>query len=72
MGKKKAMCKFQARLHEVVLHDVANDAKLIKVAAAALSAKRLLEGDLNVGDVVQVPGRPQECICKSQHLCHIG
>jgi len=36
----------RTHLQQVVLHHVADDAKLVKVAAAALRAEGLLEGDL--------------------------
>ena len=59
-------------LYEVVLHDVADDAELVKVAAAALRAERLLEADLHVADVVPVPGRSEEGVGKAhhQHVLH--
>jgi hypothetical protein len=49
-------------LEQVVLHDVADDAELVEVPAAALSAERLLEGDDDGGDVVTVPGRAKQTI----------
>jgi hypothetical protein len=56
----------------VVLHDISNDAKLIKVTASALSAERLLEGDLDVVDVVAVPGSAEERVteAKDQDVLH--
>lgn len=52
-------------LQQVVLHHVADDAEFVKVAASALSTKRLLEGDENGGDVVSVPGRVENAIAES-------
>ena len=40
----------RAHLHEVVLHDITDDAKLVKVAPAPLRANVLLEADLDIGD----------------------
>ena len=44
-------------LQQVVLHDVADDAELVEVAAAALRAERLRERDQNAGDVIAMPLR---------------
>eukprot|EP00955_Chlamydomonas_euryale_P079968 363362-Chlamydomonas_euryale.AAC.16 len=44
-----------AHLHEVVLHDVADNAVLVKVAAATLRTEVLLEDDLHVVDIVAIP-----------------
>jgi hypothetical protein len=49
----------------MVLHDIADDAELVEVASTALGAERLLEGDLNVVDVVTVPGGAQEGVAKA-------
>lgn len=54
-----------AHLCQVILHDITDDAKLIKVPSAALCAKGLLEADLHVGDEVSVPRGRQELIGKS-------
>lgn len=48
------------------MHDVAHDAKLIKVAATTLSADLFLEGDLDVGDVVTVPARAKDLVGEAQ------
>jgi hypothetical protein len=48
-----------------VLHDVADDAKLVKVAPAALGAKGLLEGELDVADKVFVEGRVDEDVAEA-------
>ena len=53
-------------LQQVVLHDVADDAELVKVAAAALGAEGLLEDDLDVVDVVAVPGGAEERVAEPQ------
>ncbi len=52
-------------LCEVILHDVPDNAKLIKVASPPLSAKGLLEAYLHIGDEVSVPRWRQELIGKS-------
>ena len=64
----------------MVLHDVADDAKLVEVAPAALGAEGLLEGDGDVGNGVAVPdglegdvGKPTErlwtSIRSTSHFC---
>ena len=40
------------------------DAKFIKVAAATLSSKRLLERDCHTGDVITIPNRTKDPVCK--------
>lgn len=59
--------KESQHLKQVVLHDITNDAKLVEISAAALGAKRLLEGDLNIVDVVTVPGSAEERVTKTQN-----
>ena len=54
-------------LHEVILHDISDDAKLVEVSPPPLCAKRLLEGDLHVADVLVIPDGPQERVGESQH-----
>jgi hypothetical protein len=54
-------------LEEMVLHDISNDAKLVKVPTTSLGSKRFLEGDLDVVDVISVPGGPKELITKPQN-----
>lgn len=49
-----------------VLHDIADNAKVIKVAATALGAKRLLEGDLDIVNVFAVPGLAEEDVCETK------
>ncbi len=48
----------------MVLHNIANDAKLIEVTSATLSSKRLLERDDDGGDVVAVPCGTEEPVAK--------
>mmetsp|Transcript_30456 Transcript_30456/g.101858 ORF Transcript_30456/g.101858 Transcript_30456/m.101858 type:complete len:336 (+) Transcript_30456:58-1065(+) len=55
-------------LQQVVLHHVANDAVLVKVAAAPLDAALLLEDDLHRLDSVPVPQRTKADVC----LCSQG
>ena len=56
----------------MVLHDITDDAELIEVAPSPFGAKRLLEGDLDVGNVVMIPGGPKERVGKTQdqHVLH--
>ena len=58
----------------MILHDITNDAKLVKVAPAAFSAKVLLHGDLHVADVVAIPKWIQEGVGKPhrQHVLQRG
>lgn len=50
----------------MVLHDVANDAELVKVAAATLRAEGLLKGDDHAGNVVTVPSGAEDAIAEPQ------
>lgn len=65
-----------------VLHDVTDDAELIKVASTPFSTERLLEGNLeqlelvhhaerntylNIIDVVAVPGRVEESVAEAHN-----
>jgi len=50
-----------------VLHHVTDDAKFVKVSTSALGTEWLLECDLNVVDVVAVPGRAEELVAESQY-----
>lgn len=54
-------------LEEMVLHDITNDTELVKVAPATLGTKGLLEGDLDVVDVVSVPRGAEERVAKSKN-----
>ena len=40
-------CEQGQDLEKMVLHDITDDAELVEVAASALGAERLLEGDLD-------------------------
>mmetsp|Transcript_2092 Transcript_2092/g.7665 ORF Transcript_2092/g.7665 Transcript_2092/m.7665 type:complete len:226 (+) Transcript_2092:1053-1730(+) len=51
----------------MVLNHVADDAVLVKVAAAPLRPERLFEDDLDVRDVVSVPQRRKEAIGEAHH-----
>jgi hypothetical protein len=46
------------------LHDVPDDAELVEVAAAALGPEGFLESDDHGGDVVAVPGRPEQAVAE--------
>jgi hypothetical protein len=50
----------------MVLHDVADNAELVKVAASALGAKWLLECDLHIVNVMAVPGGAKEGVSKTK------
>ena len=54
-------------LEQVVLHDVSNNAELVKVSPAALGSEGLLESDLNVIDVMPVPRRVEEGVTESEN-----
>lgn len=46
----------KANLYQLtVLADVSNDSELVKVSTSTFSSERLLERDLNIGNVVLVP-----------------
>ena len=49
-------------LQQVVLHDVANGAKLLVEPAATLDAERLGHRDLDALDVVAIPDRLEEAV----------
>lgn len=61
-----------SHLYEVILHDIPDDAELIKVSSASFGPKGFLEGNLNIADVLVIPYGPQKSICKSQyqHILH--
>jgi len=50
-----------------VLHNVADDTELVKVTTSALGAEWLFECDLDVIDVVAVPGCAEEFVTKPQN-----
>ncbi len=60
-----------AHLCQVILHDIPDDAKLIKVPSAALCSKGLLEADLHIGDEIPVPCGRQELVGKSACSTHV-
>lgn len=51
-------------LEKMVLHDITDYPKLVKVAATPHCAKRLLEGDGHRGDAVPVPQRLEDGVSK--------
>ena len=51
----------------MVLHHVADDAEFVEVASSTFGAERLLEGYLDVVDVVAVPSGAQKGVSKSQN-----
>ena len=50
----------------MVLHNITNNAELIKITATSLSAKWLLESDLHIIDVVAVPCCVEELVAEPQ------
>mmetsp|Transcript_4173 Transcript_4173/g.15289 ORF Transcript_4173/g.15289 Transcript_4173/m.15289 type:complete len:394 (-) Transcript_4173:383-1564(-) len=54
-------------LQQVILHDIANDAVMVKVSTSALGAKIFAKVDLHVTDVVAIPQRLEHDVGKSQH-----
>ena len=53
-------------LQQMILHDVPDDAELVKVAATALRAEGLLERDLHHGDVLAVPRGTEDPVTEAQ------
>lgn len=51
-------------LEQVVLHDVPDNPKLVKVPSTTHRPERLLECHDNVGNVVPVPYRLEHSVCK--------
>jgi hypothetical protein len=51
----------------MVLHDISNDTKLVKISTTPLSPEWLFERDLDVVDMVAVPGSTKEFVTKSQN-----
>jgi len=49
-----------------ILHNITNDAKLVKVAASSFGSEWLLERDLNVVDVIPVPSRTEKFVAESE------
>ena len=54
-------------MRPTVLHDVADDTKLVKVPATSLGPERLLERDLNVRNEVLVERRVEHDVGESEH-----
>jgi len=50
----------------MVLHNIADDAKLVEVSATTLGTERLLERDLHVVDVMSVPGGSEERVAEAK------
>lgn len=50
----------------MVLHDISNDSKFVKVSTTPFSTKWFLEGNLYVVDVVSIPCSTKEFITKPQ------
>lgn len=61
-GMKRTPQSTTARLQQVVLRDVADDAHLVKIPAPPVCAKRLLERDLDVVDEVLVPNVREDLV----------
>jgi len=51
----------------MVLHDIADDAKLIKVATTTLGTEGFFEGNLDVVNVISIPSGSEELVTKSQN-----
>jgi hypothetical protein len=54
-------------LEHMILHDIANDAKFVKVAPTAFRAEGLFEGNLYAVDVVAVPCGTKEFVAESEN-----
>ena len=57
---------FLSNLQKMVLHDVSDDAKLVKVSTPAHSAKGLFEGDDDGGNVVPVPSGAEQDVTETE------
>lgn len=53
-------------LKQVILHDVPDDAELVKVSASALCAEGFLERYLYRGDIFAVPGWAEYPVAEAQ------
>jgi len=49
-----------------VLHNITDDTKLVEVTTSALGTEWLLEGDLDVVNVVAVPGGAEELVAEAE------
>ena len=54
------------KLHDVVLHHVADGARLVVIAAAAADAEAFGDGDLDVVDIIAVPDRLEDAVAKAE------
>ena len=59
------MIQHEKYLQKVVLHNISDDSKLVKVATTAACAKILLPVDLDALDVFLVPHRLENNVRKS-------
>jgi hypothetical protein len=53
-------------LQQVVLHNVANDTKFVKVATSSFRSNLLFERDLHVVDIIAVPKGREEYVGEPQ------
>jgi hypothetical protein len=51
----------------MVLHDISNNTKLVKIPTTPLGPEWLFERDLDVVDMVTVPGSTKEFVTKPQN-----
>ncbi|KAI6760174.1 hypothetical protein HG531_013375 [Fusarium graminearum] len=65
-GNRSLHSQESENLKKMVLHNITNDTKLVKVTSTSLGTKWLLECDLNVVDVVSVPRSAEERVTKSK------
>lgn len=50
----------------MVLHNVADDAKFVKVTTTSFGAEGFFEGDLDIVDMLAVPGRAKELVAEAE------
>ena len=50
----------------MVLHHISDDPKLIKISTTTLRAKRFLEGYLDTGNAISVPGGSKDHVAKPE------
>lgn len=58
-------------LEQMVLHDVSNNTKIIKISTAAFSTKWFFECDLHLGNIVPVPSGIQNSIAEPKNIISI-
>jgi hypothetical protein len=51
----------------MVLHDISDDTELVKVSTTTLCSEWFLERDLDIIDVIAVPGCTEELVTESQN-----